>query len=55
MLCEQTIDLPTGKTYRVEIIDVWNMTRSVAEVKASGRVKLRLPGKEGVAVLATEE
>ena len=52
---EQTIDLPTGKTYRVEIIDVWNMTRTVAEEKASGKVKLRLPGKEGVAVLATEE
>ena len=50
---EQNLPLPEDKHYRVELIDVWNMTRTVLEEDACGRTKLRLPGKEGLAVLAT--
>ena len=50
---EQTLPLPEDKRYRVELIDVWNMTRTVLEENARGATKLRLPGKEGLAVLAT--
>lgn len=50
---EQTLSLPEDKQYRVELIDVWNMTRTVLKENASGTTKLCLPGKEGLAVLAT--
>ena len=50
---EQTLPLPEDKRYRVELIDVWNMTRTVLKENACGATKLRLPGKEGLAVLAT--
>ena len=36
-----------------EIIDVWNMTREILIQEASGMTDLKLPGKEGIAVLAT--
>ena len=47
------IRLPKENFYKVEIIDVWKMTRTVVEEKRSGKVPLQLPGKEGIAVLAT--
>ena len=50
---EQTLQLPAEKRYRVEWIDVWEMTRTVLTESASGNTKIRLPGKEGIAVLAT--
>ena len=50
---EQTLELPEDKQYRVEWIDTWEMTRTAAAEKASGRTKIHLPGKEGIAVLAT--
>ena len=50
---EQTLPLPADKRYRVEQIDVWAMTRTVLAENASGNTKIRLPGKEGIAVLAT--
>lgn len=49
---EQTLPLPEDKRCFVELIDVWNMTRTVLEENACGTTKLRLPGKEGLAVLA---
>lgn len=49
---EQILTLPESKTYRIEQIDVWEMTRTVIAEKASGRTAVRLPGKEGIAVLA---
>ena len=39
-------------TERVEMIDTWDMTRTVLLENASGKTKLTLPGKEGTAVLA---
>ena len=47
------LPLPEDKYYRVELIDVWNMIRTVLNENAFGTTKLRLPGKEGLAVLAT--
>ena len=46
------LELSEDKEYRVEIIDVWNMTREVVSETARGKFKLTLPGKEGTAVLA---
>ena len=46
------IDLPETHTYRVEVIDTWEMTRRVAAEHVNGRVEIGLPGKEGMAVLA---
>ena len=50
-----TLDLPDTHRYRIEVIDVWEMTRNVALEGASGTVKITLPGKEGIAVLATAQ
>ncbi|MDO5336639.1 MAG: DUF4038 domain-containing protein [Eubacteriales bacterium] len=47
------IRLPKEHSYKVEVIDVWEMTRKTAEEAGSGKVMLHLPGKEGIAVLAT--
>ena len=47
------LPLPEDKYYRVELIDVWNMTRQVLREDASGSTLLQLPGEEGLAVLAT--
>ena len=50
---EKTLELPADKRYRVEWIDTWEMTRVLAVNGASGKTTIRLPGKEGIAVLAT--
>lgn len=48
------ISLPEGGKYDVEIIDIWEMTRTKILSNASGETKLALPGKEGIAVLAVK-
>jgi len=45
--------LPENGTYRVEIIDIWHMTKTVALNEASGNHRIQLPAKEGIAVLVT--
>ena len=50
-----TINLPEDAVYTVEIIDVWEMTRTVVKTNASGKTEIDLPGKVGIAVLATKE
>jgi len=45
------INLPENGKYRVEVIDIWEMTKSIASDNVSGALKINLPGKEGVAVL----
>lgn len=45
--------LPKDFTYKIEVIDAWEMTRKTLAQNVSGRVPLDLPGKEGIAVLAT--
>ena len=47
----QEIDLPENGEYRVEFLDIWDMTRATVFDNASGKVKVSLPGKEGVAIL----
>jgi hypothetical protein len=48
-----TIRLPENGLYRIEAIDVWEMTRTVAEKECCGNISIRLPGKEGIAILTT--
>lgn len=47
------IKLPKEYTYKIELIDMWEMTRETMVEKASGHTNFRLPGKEGMAVVAT--
>lgn len=49
---EDVLELPKEGCYRVELIDTWEMTRTVLYERANGRTQLTLPGKEGMAVLA---
>lgn len=46
--------LPEGHKYCVEVIDVWNMTREKVLTGVSGDIEIKLPGREGMAVLAVE-
>ena len=48
------LSLPTDKTYRIEVIDTWEMTRETVQTGASGKVQVRLPGREYMAVLAVK-
>lgn len=48
------MELPENKKYKVEVIDVWNMTRNTISTDASGKIRIKMPGIEGMAVLATE-
>jgi len=54
--CASSVEmaLPEDEKYRVEVIDIWNMTRTEAMRDASGRIRVELPGKEGMAVLAVK-
>ncbi len=47
-----SISLPNDAHYRIDLIDTWNMTRTTLHEKVNGTVSLRLPGREGIAVLA---
>lgn len=49
------ICIPKEKKYKVEVLDTWNMTRKIFAEHASGDITVRLPGREYMAVLATEE
>ena len=49
------LSLPESGSYRVDVIDVWEMTRTTALTGVNGNVKVALPGKEGIAVLALRE
>ncbi|MBQ9210491.1 MAG: DUF4038 domain-containing protein [Clostridia bacterium] len=49
---KQTLNLPENKTYRIELIDTWEMTQSVLQESASGATTVSLPAKEGMALLA---
>ena len=49
------LKLPEDKKYKVEMIDVWEMTRTTLLEYVSGKVEVKLPGKEGIALFATAE
>ena len=48
-----TLHLPHDKTYRLELIDTWAMTKETIMEQASGDVTISLPGREWMSVLAT--
>ena len=50
-----TVKLPDHGTYRIDVLDVWDMTRTTAAEHASGDTEITLPGREGMAVLAVRE
>ena len=50
---EFPFDLPEDKQYKIELIDVWEMTRETLMEAASGRTMVKLPAREGMAVLIT--
>ena len=47
------IKLPDNGKYKLEVIDTWEMTRTTVESEAAGNVHIKMPGKQGIAVLAT--
>lgn len=47
-------DTDKGACYKVEIIDAWNMTRSLYSSSESGDIEVKLPGREYIAVLCTK-
>lgn len=52
--CEfDRLELPEDKNYRIELIDTWEMTMETLVENTSGKTEIRLPAKEGMAVLAT--
>ena len=53
--CRFTADLPEAGSYRVDVLDTWNMTRETAMKKARGPQEILLPGREWTAVLAVRE
>lgn len=46
------LDLPGDGSYRIEVIDAWNMTRETVAENVCGKVQVKLPGREDMAVLA---
>ena len=49
------LQLPENRSYRVEVIDTWNMTRETVRTGACGTVEIPMPGREYMAVLAVAE
>lgn len=47
-------ELWEDKRYSVEVIDVWDMTRTVVIEECTGKSKVDLPAKEGIAILVKE-
>jgi hypothetical protein len=50
--CVGTLNLPEEGKYNLEVIDAWEMTRTPLLQGVSGKTEFKLPGKEGIAVLA---
>ena len=48
-----TLSLAQEGSYQIDVIDIWEMTRTTVMTDVNGDVKVPLPGKEGIAVLAT--
>ena len=51
---EQTVRLPGDKHYRIDLIDTWAMTRETIAEDATGDTTVKLPGREGLALLAIQ-
>ena len=49
------IILPDNKKYRIDVVDTWEMTRNTVLDDVSGKVRVSLPAKEYIALIAVEE
>lgn len=49
------LQLPEDKTYTIQVIDIWEMTKATVLTGVNGTVEVPLPSKEGIAVLAVRE
>jgi hypothetical protein len=49
------INLPERRQYRIEVLDTWEMTRTTAMSGVNGSLRVALPGKPYMAVLAISE
>ncbi len=47
--------LPMNGKYKVEVLDVWEMTRKKVLDDVNGKVKIPLPAKEGIAILISRK
>ncbi|MGM0110038.1 DUF5605 domain-containing protein [Enterococcus sp. DIV0187] len=47
------LELSNDKNYTIEILDIWEMTRTLVNQNSSGKVRVTLPEKEGIAILAS--
>jgi len=52
---EAVLHLPEDKSYRIDVIDTWNMTIQTAQTGASGETIVKLPGKPYMAILALRQ
>ena len=46
----RNFNLPEETTFRVDVIDTWNMTIDTVAEKASGALKVRMPGRKFMAI-----
>ena len=53
--CQTMPNLPAGHTYKLEVLDAWNMTRETIATGYTPGHLVRLPGREYIALLATTE
>ena len=49
------IMLPQDGTYRIELLDTWEMTRETVMSGVSGMTRVMMPGKPYMAILAIRE
>lgn len=54
-IARDVLYLPNGRTYKIELLDTWNMTREIIAEGVSGTYIVQLPGREDMAVLCTAE
>ena len=55
LVCRSAMDLPEGHTYRVEVLDTWEMTRETVLTGVSGHTVVPMPGKPWMAAVAFRE
>lgn len=54
--CAEAVwNLPENKRYGIYVIDVWNMKKTKILNAVNGKIHVKLPGKEGIALLAIAE
>ena len=53
--CKTDLELPENGSYRVEVLDTWNMTRETVLTGVRGKQEIPLPGREWMAVLGIQE